>query len=64
MSERSSPLLSRTLLRTLSALLTICLLAQSFIAGIAVMNRSEGLHALDAGLLLLIAAGLAVGLFD
>ena len=49
---------------SLSARLTICLLAQSFIAGIAVKNRSEGLHALDAGLLLLIAAGLAVGLFD
>jgi Family of unknown function (DUF6220) len=127
MSEWSSLFLSRTLLRTLSALLTICLLAQFLIAGIAVMadpgwwtyhsdwvaifqwlviplpilawlggpprgrrtlfacipslqialqyvlaHRAIegrlaiglGLHALDAGLLLLIAAGLAVGLFD
>ena len=127
MSEWSSPFLSRTLLRTLSALLTICLLAQFFIAGIAAMtdpgwwtyhsawvaifqwlviplpilawvggpHRGRrtlfacipllqialqyvlahraiegrlaiglGLHALDAGLMLLIAAGLAVGLFD
>ena len=127
MSERSSLFPSRTLLRTLSALLTICLLAQFFIAGVAAMTdpswwtyhsdwvaifqwliislpdpsmawrvsswRSTrfacipllqvalqyvlahraiegrlaiglGLHALDAGLLLLIAAGLAVGLFD
>ena len=38
MSEWSSPFLSRTLLRSLSALLTICLLAQFFIAGIAVMT--------------------------
>ena len=38
MSEWSSPFLSRTLLRTLSALLTICLLAQFFIAGIAAMT--------------------------
>ena len=126
-SEWSLPFISRTLLRTLSALLTICLLAQFFIAGIAAMTdpgwwtyHSDwvaifqwlviplpilawlggpprgrrtvfacipllqialqyvlahraiegrlaiglGLHALDAGLLLLIAAGLAVGLFD
>ena len=123
MSEWSSPFPSRTLLRTLSALLTICLLAQFFIAGVAaswstyhsdrvaifqwlviplpilawlgghprgrrtlfacipllqvalqyvLAHRAiEGrlaiglrLHALDAGLLLLIAAGPAVGLFD
>jgi len=127
MSERSSLFPSRTLLRTLSALLTICLLAQFFIAGVAAMTDPSwwtyhsdwvaifqwlviplpilawlgghprgrrtlfacipllqvalqyvlahraiegrlaiglGLHALDAGLLLLIAAGLAVGLFD
>jgi Family of unknown function (DUF6220) len=126
-SDWSSPLISRPLLRTLSALLTICLLAQFFIAGIAAMTdpgwwtyHSDwvaifqwlviplpilawlggpprgrrtlfacipllqialqyvlahraiegrlaiglGLHALDAGLLLLIAAGLALGLFD
>ena len=126
-SEWSLPFISQTLLRTLSALLTICLLAQFFIAGIAAMTdpgwwtyHSDwvaifqwlaiplpilawlggtprgrrtvfacipllqialqyvlahraiegrlaiglGLHALDAGLLLLIAAGLAVGLFD
>lgn len=127
MSEWSSPLVARTLLRTLSALLTICLLAQFFIAGVAAVTDPGwwtyhsswvtlfqwlviplpilawlggpprrrrtlfacipllqialqyvlahraiegrlaiglGLHALDAGLLLLIAAGLAVGLFD
>jgi hypothetical protein len=127
MSEWSLPFLSRTLLRTLSALLTICLLAQFFIAGIAAMTdpgwwtyHSDwvaifqwlviplpilawlggpprgrrtlfacipllqialqyvlahraiegrfaiglGLHALYAALLLLIAAGLAAGLFD
>jgi mercuric ion transport protein len=127
MNERSSPFLWRTLLRTLSALLTICLLAQFFVAGVAAMTdpgwwtyHSDwvaifqwlviplpilawlggpprgrrtlfacipllqialqyvlahraiegrlaidlGLHALDAGPLLLIAAGLAVGLFD
>jgi hypothetical protein len=127
LSEWSSPFLSRTLLRTLSALLTVCLLAQFFIAGMAAITdpgwwtfHSDwvaifqwlviplpilawlggpprgrrtlfacipslqialqyvlahraiegrlalglGLHALDAGLLLLIAAGLAVGLFD
>ncbi|MGA7150262.1 MAG: hypothetical protein WBY84_02470 [Pseudolabrys sp.] len=105
------------LIRTLSALLTICLLVQFFIAGMAAMTDPEwwtylviplpilawlggpararrtlfacipllqialqyvlahraiegrltiglGLHALDAGLLLLISAGLAVGLFD
>jgi len=126
-SEWSWPVISRTLLRTLSALLTICLLAQFFIAGIAAMTdpgwwtyHSDwvaifqwlviplpmlawlggpprgrrtlfacipllqialqyvlahraiegrfaiglGLHALDAALLLLIAAGLAIGLFD
>ena len=62
MSERSSPFLSRTLLRTLSALLTICLLAQSFIAGIAVMTDPEWPARLGCDLLLLIAAGLAVGL--
>ncbi len=38
MSEWSSPFLSRTLLRTLSALLTICLLAQFFVAGVAAMT--------------------------
>jgi len=38
MSERSSLFPSRTLLRTLSALLTICLLAQFFIAGVAAMT--------------------------
>lgn len=127
MSEWSAPFLSRTLLRTLSALLTICLLAQFFIARIAAVTDPAwwtyhsdwiaifqwlvvtlpilawlggpprgrrtlfacipllqialqyvlvhraiegrlaiglGKHALDAGLLLLIAAGLAVGLFD
>jgi mercuric ion transport protein len=127
MNEWSSPFLWRTLLRTLSALLTICLLAQFFVAGVAAMTdpgwwtyHSDwvaifqwlviplpilawlggpprgrrtlfacipllqialqyvlahraiegrlaidlGLHALDAGPLLLIAAGLAVGLFD
>ena len=128
MSEWHWPFLSRILLRTLSALLTICLLVQFFIAGMAAMTdpgwwtyHSDwvaifqwlviplpilawlggparatahpdlrcipllqialqyvlahraiegrltiglGLHALDAGLLLLIAAGLAVGLFD
>jgi len=127
MSERSSLFPSRTLLRTLSALLTICLLAQFFVAGVAAMTDlgwskyhsdwvaifqwlviplpilawlggpprgrrtlfacipllrialqyalahraiegrlaiGQGLHASDAGLLLLIAAGLAVGLFD
>jgi Family of unknown function (DUF6220) len=127
MSEWSAPFLSRTLLRTLSALLTICLLAQFFVAGVAAITdpgwwkyHSDwvaifqwlviplpilawlgglprgrrtlfacipllqialqyvlahraiegrlaiglGLHALDARLLLLIAAGLAVGLFD
>ena len=127
MSEWSSSFLSRTLLRTLSALLTICVLAQFFIAGVAAMTDPAwwtyhcdwvaifqwlviplpilawlggpprgrrtlfasipllqialqyvlahraiegrlaiglGLHALDAGLLLLIAAALAVGLFD
>ena len=127
MSEWSSPFLSRILLRTLSTLLTICLLSQFYIAGIAAMTdpgwwtyHSDwvaifqwlviplpilawlggpprgrrtlfacipllqialqyvlahraiegrfaiglGLHALDADLLLLIAAGLAAGLFD
>jgi hypothetical protein len=38
MSEWSAPFLSRTLLRTLSALLTICLLAQFFVAGVAAMT--------------------------
>lgn len=127
MSEWSLPPLARTLLRTLSALLTICLLVQFFIAGMAAMMNPQwwtyhgawvaifqwlvvplpilawlggpprgrrtlfasiplfqiafqyvlahraiegrlaiglGLHALDAGLLLLIAAALAIGLFD
>jgi hypothetical protein len=127
MSEWSRPLLPRMLLRTLSALLTICLLVQFFIAGDRRHDRSWmvdisqrlgrdtsmagrsasdpgvawrscswtahtdcmhpplqialqyvlahraiegrlaiglGLHALDAGRLLLIAAGLAAGLFD
>ncbi len=127
MSEWLWPFLSRTLLRTLSAVLTICLLVQFFIAGMAAVTdpgwwryhsnwvaifqwlviplpvlawlggpaRARrtlfacipllqialqyvlahraiegrltiglGLHALDAGLLLLISAGLAVGLFD
>jgi hypothetical protein len=127
MSEGSRPFLSRILLRTLSALLTVCLLVQFFIAGMAAttdpgwwtyhsawvaifqwlvvpfpilawlggpvrgrrtlfacipllqialqyvlahramegrLTIGLGLHALDAGLLLLIAAGLAAGLFD
>ena len=127
MNEWPWPFLSRMLIRTLSALLTICLLVQFFIAGMAAMTdpgwwryhsnwvaifqwlviplpilawlggpaRAQrtlfacvpllpialqyvlahraiegrltiglGLHALDAGLLLLISAGLAVGLFD
>jgi mercuric ion transport protein len=127
MSEWSLPFASRAMLRILSALLTICLLAQFFIAGMAAMTNPEwwtyhsawvaifqwlvvplpvlawlggpargwrtvfacipllqialqyvlahramegrlaiglGLHALDAALLLLIAAALAVGLFD
>jgi Family of unknown function (DUF6220) len=129
MSEWSRPRLPRMLLRTLSALLTICTLVQFFIAGMAattdpgwwtyhsdwvailqwlvvslpilawlglscswtahpvcmhpllqialqyVLMSSHrpiegrlaiglGLHALDAELLLLIAAGLAAGLFD
>ena len=127
MSEWSRPSLSRVLLRGLSALLTVCLLVQFFIAGMAAMTDPGwwtyhsawvanfqwlaiplpilawlggsppgrrtlfacipllqialqyvlahraiegrlaiglGLHALDAGLLLLIAAGLTVGLFD
>lgn len=127
MSEWSRPFLSRVLLRSLSALLTICLLIQFFIAGMAAMTDPEwwtyhsawvaifqwlvvplpilawlggpprgrrtlfacipllqialqyvlahraiegrlamglGLHALDAGLLLLVAGGLAVGSFD
>jgi hypothetical protein len=127
MSEWSQPLVARILLRSLSALLTICLLVQFFIAGMAAMTEPEwwtyhsawvaifqwlvvplpilawlggpargqrtlfacipvlqialqyvlahraiegrlaiglGLHALDAALLLLIAGGLAVGLFD
>lgn len=127
MSEWSRPFLSRVLLRSLSALLTICLLVQFFIAGMAAMTDPEwwtyhnawvaifqwlvvplpilawlggpprgrrtlfacipllqialqyvlahraiegrlamglGLHALDAGLLLLVAGGLAVGSFD
>jgi hypothetical protein len=38
MSEWSAPFLSRTLLRTLSALLTICLLAQFFVAGVAAIT--------------------------
>jgi len=126
-SEWSSPFLSRILLRTLSTLLTVCLLVQFFIAGMAAMTNPQwwayhsgwvtifqwlvvplpilawlagparswrtlfacipllqialqyvlahraiegrlaiglGLHALDAGLLLLIAAALAIGLFD
>jgi hypothetical protein len=129
MSEWSRPFVARILLRSLSALLTICLLVQFFIAGMAAMTEPEwwtyhsawvaifqwlvvplpilawfsgpvrgrrtlfafacipslqialqyvlahraiegrlaiglGLHALDAALLLLIAGGLAVGLFD
>ena len=127
MSGWSWPFLSRFLLRALSALLTVCLLVQFFIAGMAAMTAPDwwtyhsawvaifqwlvvplpilawlgghsrarrtlfacipilqialqyvlahraiegrlavglGLHALDAGLLLLIAAGLAVGLLD
>jgi len=127
MSEWSRPFVARILLRSLSALLTICLLVQFFIAGMAAMTEPEwwtyhsawvaifqwlvvplpilawfggpargqrtlfacipmlqialqyllahraiegrlaiglGLHALDAALLLLIAAALAVGLFD
>ncbi len=127
MSEWSRPFLSRMLLRALSVLLTICLLVQFFIAGMAAMTNPQwwtyhsawvaifqwlfiplpilawlggpprgqqvlfscipllqialqyvlahraiegrlaiglGLHALDGALLLLIAAALAVGLFD
>jgi hypothetical protein len=127
MSEWSLPFVARFLLRSLSTLLTICLLGQFFIAGVATMTAPQwwayhsawvtifqwlviplpilawcggaarvrrtlfacipllqialqyvlahraiegrlgiglGLHALDAALLLLIAAGLAVGLFD
>jgi hypothetical protein len=127
MSEGPWRLRSRILLRTLSTLLTICLLVQFFIAGMAAMTNPEwwsyhnawiaifqwlvvplpvlawlagrprglrttlasipmlqialqyvlahraiegrfefglGLHALDAGLLLMIAGALAVGLFD
>jgi hypothetical protein len=127
MSDWPWPVLPRILLRSLSTLLTICLLFQFFIAGMAAMTDPVwwtyhsawaaifqwlviplpilawldgptrwrrtlfacipllqialqyvlahraiegrlaiglGLHALDAGLLLLIAAGLAVGSFD
>jgi Family of unknown function (DUF6220) len=127
MSEWSRPFLSRMLLRAQSVLLTICLLVQFFIAGMAAMTDPQwwtyhsawvaifqwlfiplpilawfggpprgqralfssipllqialqyvlahraiegrlaiglGLHALDGALLLLIAAALAVGLFD
>ena len=127
MSEWSRPFVARILLRSLSALLTICLLIQFFIAGMAAMTEPEwwtchsawvaifqwlvvplpilawfggpargqrtlfacipalqialqyvlahraiegrlafglGLHALDAAILLLIAGGLTVGLFD
>ena len=127
MSEWSRPFVARILLRSLSAVLTICLLVQFFIAGMAAMTEPEwwtyhsawvaifqwlvvplpilawfggpargqrtlfacipvlqialqyvlahraiegrlaiglGLHALDATLLLLIAAALTVGLFD
>jgi Family of unknown function (DUF6220) len=127
MSGWSRQFVARILLRSLSALLTICLLVQFFIAGMAAMTEPEwwtyhgtwvaifqwlvvplpilawfggpargqrtlfacipvlqialqyvlahraiegrlaiglGLHALDAALLLLIAASLAVGLFD
>ncbi len=39
MSEWSRPFLSRMLLRTLSVLLTICLLMQFFIAGMAAMTN-------------------------
>jgi hypothetical protein len=42
MSEWSAPFLSRTLLRTLSALLTICLLTQFFVAGVAAMTDPGG----------------------
>src|SRR6266446_7687412 len=41
MSEWSRPFLSRMLLRTLSVLLTICLLMQFFIAGMAAMTNPE-----------------------
>ena len=41
MSEWSRPFLSRVLLRSLSALLTICLLVQFFIAGMAAMTDPE-----------------------
>jgi hypothetical protein len=127
MSQWSRPFVARILLRSLSAVLTICLLVQFFIAGMAAMTEPEwwtyhsawvaifqwlvvplpilawfggpargqrtlfacipvlqialqyvlahraiegrlaiglGLHALDAALLLLIAAALTVGLFD
>jgi Family of unknown function (DUF6220) len=127
MNEWSPPVVSRILLRSLSALLALCLLVQFFIAGVAAVTNPQwwnyhtawvsifqwlvvplpilawlggpargrrmlfactpllqmalqyvlahraiegrlaiglGLHSLDAGLLLLIAAALAVGLFD
>ena len=127
MTEWSRPFLSRRLLRALSVLLTICLLVQFFMAGMAAMTNPQwwtyhrawvaifqwlfiplpilawlggpprgqrvlfsciplpqialqyllahravegrlaiglGLHALDGALLLLMAAALAVGLFD
>jgi hypothetical protein len=41
MSERSLSSISRTLLRVLSALLTICLLVQFFIAGMAAMTDPQ-----------------------
>jgi len=62
MSEWSRPFLSRMLLRALSVLLTICLLAHRAIEGRLAIGL--GLHALDGALLLLMAAALAVGLFD
>jgi Family of unknown function (DUF6220) len=41
MSEWSRPFVARILLRSLSVLLTICLLVQFFIAGMAAMTEPE-----------------------
>jgi putative tricarboxylic transport membrane protein len=41
MSEWSRPFVARILLRSLSALLTICLLVQFFLAGMAAMTEPE-----------------------
>lgn len=50
MSEWSAPFLSRTPLRTLSALLTICLLAQFFVAGVAAITDPGGGNITATGL--------------